>query len=467
MTQRIIILGGGAAGLTTALELQKRQPPQSASITLVDQSPYYTYQPFLPEVAGGHIAPRDVTVPLRKALRKTKVVEAAVTGLDASSKTITVTTADGVASELPYDQLVVALGAVTRTFPTPGLAENGVGFKSVEEAQYVRDRVLGNIAEAASVQDPATRRKLMTVVFVGGGYTGVEAMAELDDAAKAAVDEYPTLSRDELRFVLVEALDRVAPEVGPELSKWTLGKLRSRGIDVRLKTTMPSCIDGDVVLSDGETIPAGTIVWTAGVKPNPVVADLGLPLGPKGHVNVSATLQVQTEDGRALDGVWSLGDVAQVPNLLAEKQPAYYPPNAQNAVRQAVTVADNVIAALSGAPLSEYRHESLGTVASYGIGKGAGVLKGVKVKNVAAWLAHRGYHLYAMPTVNRKWRILTGWVTNFVGGRDQTPLVGLSDPRAGFLAVTPVVEPKGDAAEGAAPAKGATPKGAAKTPATK
>ncbi|MBP1241948.1 NADH dehydrogenase [Frigoribacterium sp. PvP120] len=459
MTQRIIILGGGAAGLTTALELQKRQPPQSASITLVDQSPYYTYQPFLPEVAGGHIAPRDVTVPLRKALKKTKVVEAAVTALDANSKTITVTTADGVASELPYDQLVVALGAVTRTFPTPGLAENGVGFKSVEEAQYVRDRVLGNIAEAASVQDAATRRKLLTVVFVGGGYTGVEAMAELDDAAKAAVDEYPTLSRDELRFVLVEALDRVAPEVGPELSKWTLGHLRGRGIDIRLGTTMPSCIDGDVVLSDGETIPAGTIVWTAGVKPNPVVADLGLPLGPKGHVDVKATLQVQTDDGQVLDGIWALGDVAQVPDLLAEKQPAFYPPNAQNAVRQAVTVADNVIAALSGAPLAEYRHASVGTVASYGIGKGAGVLKGVKVKNVAAWLAHRGYHLYAMPTVNRKWRILTGWVTNFVGGRDQTPLVGLADPRAGFLKVTPVVAPKTDDA-GAGSAKASPAKAA-------
>ncbi|GAA0961336.1 NAD(P)/FAD-dependent oxidoreductase [Frigoribacterium faeni] len=439
MTTRIVILGGGSAGLTTALELQKRRPPQNASITLVDQAPYFTYQPFLPEVAGGHIAPRDVTVPLRKALRKTKVVEAAVTGLDSAAKTVSVTTGDGVSSTIPYDQLVVALGAVTRTFPTPGLAENGVGFKSVEEAQYVRDRILGNIAEAASVSDPATRRKLLTVVFVGGGYTGVEAMAELDDAAKAAIDSFPNLSRDELRFVLVEALDRVAPEVGPELSKWTLGHLRSRGIDIRLKTTMPSCVDGDVVLSDGETIPAGTIVWTAGVKPNPVLGDMGLPLGPKGHVNVSATLQVQSEDGVVLDGVWALGDGAQVPNLLSEQQPAYYPPNAQNAVRQAITVADNVIAQLSGQPIAEYRHESVGTVASFGIGKGAANIKNVQMKNIPAWLAHRGYHLYAMPTLNRKWRILTGWITNFVGGRDQTPLVGMSDPRAGFLKVTPSV----------------------------
>ena len=440
MTQRIVILGGGAGGLTTALELQKKRPPQNASITLVDRSPYYTYQPFLPEVAGGHIAPRDVTVDLQKALRRTKVVQAAVTSLDADAKTVTVTSPDGATTDIAYDQLVVALGAVTRTFPTPGLAEHGVGFKSVEEASYVRNRVLGNITEAASTKDPAVRRRLLTVVFVGGGYTGVEALAELDDAAKAAVDEHPSLSRDELRFVLVEALDRVAPEVGPELSKWTLGKLRSRGIDVRLGTTMPSCVDSDVVLSDGETIPAGTIVWTAGVKPNPVLADLGLPLGPKGHLNVNSNLQVATEDGTVLDGVWGLGDAAQVPNLLSTTQPAYYPPNAQNAVRQAALVADNLLATLAGGELAEYRHESVGTVASYGIGKGAGILKGVKVTNVVAWLAHRGYHLYAMPTVNRKWRILSGWVTNFVGGRDQTPIKALADPRAGFLEVTKKVD---------------------------
>ena len=462
MTQRIVILGGGAGGLTTALELQKKRPPQNASITLVDQSPYYTYQPFLPEVAGGHIAPRDVTVDLQKALRRTKVVQARVSGLDTDRRVVTVTAVDGSEGEIGYDQLVVALGAVTRTFPTPGLAEHGVGFKSVEEAQYVRNRVLGNISEAANVSDPAERRKLLTVVFVGGGYTGVEALAELDDAAKAAVDEHSSLSRDELRFVLVEALDRVAPEVGPELSKWTLGQLRSRGIDVRLGTTMPSAVDSVVTLSDGEEIPAGTLVWTAGVKPNPVLGDLGLPLGPKGHLNVNSSLQVATEDGTVLEGVWGLGDAAQVPNLLSTTQPAYYPPNAQNAVRQAALVADNVIATLGHQPLDEYRHESLGTVASYGIGKGAGVLNGVKVKNVAAWLAHRGYHLYAMPTVNRKWRILSGWVTNFVAGRDQTPIKALSDPRAGFLAVTPRVEPKkDDAAKGGAAKGGAKKQGAA------
>ncbi|WP_104195466.1 NAD(P)/FAD-dependent oxidoreductase [Cryobacterium sp. M15] len=439
MATRIVILGGGAAGLTTALKLQKKHATRRADITLIDELPYYTYQPLLPEVAGGHIQARDVTVSLHEALRHSNVVQASVTGLDSTVKSVTVMTPDGESQKFPYDHLVVALGAVTRTFPTPGLAENGVGFKTVEEAQYVRDRILGNIARAASVQDVAERRKLLTTVFIGGGYTGVEAMAELDDAAKAAIHSYHTLSREELHFVLVEALDRVAPEVGLKLSQWTLGQLRARGIDIRLNTTMPSCIDGNVVLSDGEIIPAGAIVWTAGVKPNPVLADLNLPLGPKGHVNVNAALQVETDRGVKLDGVWALGDGAQVPDLLATTQPAYYPPNAQNAVRQAATVSANILAMMTGRPVVQYRHKSLGTVASFGIGKGAGIVKGIKLKNVPAWLAHRGYHLYAMPTTNRKMRILAGWMTNLIAGGDTTPIVGHSNPRASFLEATSVV----------------------------
>lgn len=435
MTTRIVILGGGSAGLHTALALQKKRPPQSASITVIDPSPYMTYQPFLPEVAGGHIDPRDVTVPLRKTLRRSKFIQGAMTGIDTAAKKVTVAHVDGQTSDVAYDHLVVAIGAVTRTFPTPGLAENAVGFKTVEEASYVRNRILSNIEKAAATDDPAERAKLLTILFVGGGYTGVEALGELNDAANAAVDQYPNLSRHELRFVLVEALDRVAPEVGPELSKWTLGALRARGIDIRLKTTMPSCENGDCVLSDGETIPAGTIVWTAGVKPNPALDATDLPRGPKGHVNANAKLEVVSEDGKRVDGVWALGDNAQVPDLTAAKQPAYYPPNAQNAVRQAVTVADNILASMAGEPLVEYRHESVGTVASYGIGKGAALIQGVHLKNVLAWLAHRGYHLLAMPTYTRKWRILTGWITNFVSGRDETTLENMNDPRAQFVSL--------------------------------
>jgi NADH dehydrogenase len=429
----VLVLGGGSAGYSTVLHLQKHATTVPMRITLVDANTYYTYLPFLPEVAGGHISPRDVTVELRRALKKTRVIQGKVTGVDSKAKTVAVATAGGDDRTLGYDQLVVALGSVTRVFKTPGLVENAVGFKTVEEAAFVRSKLLDNIAKAAATRDEEERRKLLTSIFIGGGYTGVEAIGELFDVSQAAIASYPSLAGEQPRWVLIDALDRVAPEVGPELSKWTLESLRARGIDVRLKTTMPSCEGGVVKLSDGDEFAAGLIVWTAGVKPNPLLDATDLPRGPKGHLAANAKLQVENEDTHEVtSGVWGLGDVAQVPDLTAEKQPAYYPPNAQNAVRQAVTVADNIVATITGKPLEEYRHASIGTVASYGIGKGAANIKGVKMTNLLAWMAHRSYHVYAMPTLNRKVRIVLGWVTGIVAGRDSTSMIKEADPRRSF-----------------------------------
>jgi NADH dehydrogenase len=402
-------------------------------ITLVDKNPYYTYLPFLPEVAGGHIAPKDVTVDLRAALRKTRVLHAAVVGISAASQTVTIRTDAGVDRTLEFDELIVALGSVSRVFPTPGLAEYAVGFKTVEEASFVRARLLRNIAAAASTKDDAERRRLLTGVFVGGGYTGVEAIGELLDTSNAAVASYPSLRGEKPRWVLIDALDRIAPEVGPQLSKWTLDALRSRGVDVRLGTTMPSVESGVVQLSDGDSFPAGLVVWTAGVKPNPVLEATDLPRGPKGHVIANTHLQVT--DGTThvpLHGIWALGDAAQVPDFTADHQPAFYVPNAQNAVRQAVVVADNVAAELSGKHLVRFRHPSIGTVASYGVGKGAANIKGVNLTNWPAWFLHRSYHVYAMPTVRRKLHILLGWVTGTVTGREATPIADEAAARAAF-----------------------------------
>jgi NADH:ubiquinone reductase (H+-translocating) len=437
---RVVVVGGGMAGYTVAKDLEKHRAA-GVEVTVINPKPYYTYLPFLPEVAGGHIDPQNVTVQLRSALPHAKVVLGAMTAMDPEAKTITVTGEGGKTTELPYDQAVIAMGSVTRTFPTPGLAEFGVGFKTVEEAVFTRSTLLANIAEAAATEDRAARRKLMTVVFVGGGYTGVEAMCELLEAARAAVRSYDSLSMADLRFVLVEALDRVAPEVGPQLSAWTLKQLRHRGIDVRLKTTMPSCEDGVAKLSDGEEVPAGLIAWTAGVKPNPSLADTGLPLGPRGHVNVKPTLQVAQEDGTPVDGVFALGDNAQVPDLVAEKQPAWCVPNAQHAVRQAQVAALNVVAASTGAPLTQYRHESIGTVASYGLGHGAANVKGIKLTELPAWFMHRAYHVYAMPTLTRRWRILSGWFSNDLGSTDVTSLAAVEDPRAPIRASLGVTAP--------------------------
>ncbi|WP_230673193.1 NAD(P)/FAD-dependent oxidoreductase [Rathayibacter sp. Leaf248] len=431
-TTRILILGGGYVGLYTAWGLEKRRGLAPIDVTVVEPNPYMTYQPLLPEVAGGHVQPRHVTVPLISALKRTRVIRGSITGVSLEERSAEVAALDGSTRTIAFDQVVFALGAVTRTFPTPGLAEHGIGFKTLEEAAHLRDRVIENIARAALTTDAAERRRLLTFVFVGGGYTGVEALSELLDLSRRTLAAQPSLSMGDVTWHLVEALDRVAPEVGPELSKWTLEHLRARGVHVHLKTTMPSCEDGVVELSSGERIPSATIVWTAGVKPNPVLDATDAPRGPRGHVMADARLRVIREDGTPVPGAWAAGDGAQIPDLTSEKQPAYYPPNAQNAVRQAKLLAANIVADLTGGTVAEYRHASVGTVAEYGIGKGAGVIKGVKLRGPLAWLAHRAYHGAAMPTLDRKWRVISGWVVDAIGSRDLSPMSATQDPRRAF-----------------------------------
>lgn len=416
-TPHILIIGGGYVGLYVAWSLERYGTPME--VTIVEPNGFMTYQPLLPEVAGGHVDPANVRIELDRALTNTRIVTGSLVSLDSVAKTAEIQPKVGDRFTEHYDQVVMAVGAVTRTFPTPGLTENASGFKTIDDAVYARKRVLESVALAASTTDDAERRKALTFVFIGAGYTGVEALAELSDTSKIAVQQHPNLSEDDLRWVLIEALDRVAPEVGPELSAWSLVELRARNIDIQLKTTMKSCIDGEVVLSTGETFPARTIVWTAGVTPNHILDSTDLPRGPKGHVNANARLQVIRENGDVVEGVWAAGDNAQVPDLTAEKQPAYYPPNAQNAVRQAPVVASNIMAVLKGAEPREYRHKSLGTIASYGVGRGAAnILHRLQLKDIPAWLAHRSYHGLVIPTVASKRRVILGWLLNPLNWQD-------------------------------------------------
>ncbi|MGN6742771.1 MAG: NAD(P)/FAD-dependent oxidoreductase [Amnibacterium sp.] len=431
---KILVLGGGYVGLYVTWTLEKHTEVD-LDITVVEPRAYMTYQPLLPEVAGGHVEPRNVTVDLRQAFSHAKVVRGSVTGLDSRRRFATVRTIDGDEQRLDYDHVVIGMGAVTRVFPTPGLAERGIGFKTIEEAVATRNQVLENVARAAATTDPVERRKNLTFVFVGGGYTGVEALSELSDLSKKAIAAQPALRGEEPRWVLIEALDRVAPEVGPELSQWTLQELRNRGIDVKLKTTLKSCEDDVAELSDGESFPFGMIVWTAGVKPNPVLDATDLPRGPKGHVNANERLQVVREDGSWVRGAWAAGDIAQIPDTTKQQQPAYCPPNAQNALRQAVLLGESIPKAIRRRRPRPYVHYSLGTVASYGVLHGAANIHGLLLKDTLAWLVHRGYHLLAMPTFDRKVRILSGWVADAIGRTDLTPTDDLEDPRHDFRAV--------------------------------
>ncbi|WNM27983.1 NAD(P)/FAD-dependent oxidoreductase [Demequina capsici] len=427
---RVLILGGGYVGLYTALTL-KRKARGAVDITLIDRRPYMTYAPFLPEAGAGSIEARHAVVPLRRTLKGVRVLQGKVTGISHASRKVTATTDLGEDLNLEYDELVVALGSVSRTLPIPGLADFAIGFKFVEEAAAVRNRILGRIARAATTSDPALRKRLLTFVFVGGGFAGIEAFAETEDMAKAALRYYPELSPSDLSFVMVEAAPRILPEMGPDMGDYTKHELETRGMRVLLETRLESCVDGRIELSNGESFEADTVVWTAGVRPAPVLAESDLPLGPRGHMSSSPTLQVVDLEGRIVPGVWAAGDCAQVPNLV-EGEGDWCAPSAQHAVRQARHLGANIAAHLAGAELKEYKHKHLGMVASLGLNKGVAVTMGLKLRGWPAWVMHRTYHLAQIPTVNRKLRVTLDWTIALLFRRDMVSLGRVEVPRRAF-----------------------------------
>ncbi len=429
----VLILGGGTVGMNVASELQKKLG-SNAAITVVDSRPYLTYQPFLPEVGAGAIDPRNVLAPLRKVLKGTKVVTGSVTGISHADRTVDVSVDGDVSITINYDYLVVGLGAVPRTLPIPGLAENAIGFKWVEEAVAVRDRILANLAEAASTKDAEERKRLLTFTFVGGGFAGGEAIAEAEDMVRAALRYYPDLHPSDVRFVVIEAMGRILPEVGEGLGTFALKNFRERGIEVKLETFLNSCENGIVKTSDGDEFASDLIVWTAGIKPNPVLANSDLPLNQTGRLDCLADLRVKDDNG-PLENVFAAGDCTTVPDL-ASGEGKVCPPNAQHAQRQAVRLADNVARAIDGRPLVDYFHKNLGTVATLGMYKGVGQLflgdKTIELKGLPAWAAARAYHVYAMPTFGRKAAVIAGWVTNAIGNRDILGIPESTDPRHAF-----------------------------------
>ncbi|MCB2412533.1 NAD(P)/FAD-dependent oxidoreductase [Demequina sp. TTPB684] len=427
---RVLILGGGYVGLYAALTL-RRKAGKSVDITVLDRRPYMTYQPFLPEAAAGSIEPRHAVVPLRKELNGVRVIQGRVTQIRHADRTVDAATDFGDTLHVEYDELIVALGSVARTLPIPGLKDFAIGFKYVEEAINLRNRVLGRIARAASTQDPRLRKRLLTFVFVGGGFAGVEAFAETEDMAKAALRYYPEIDPKELRFIMVEAMGRILPEMGPEMGEYAAKQMRARGTEVLMETRLESCVEGYVELSNGDSFEADTVVWTAGVKPSPILAKSDLPLGPKGHVICSPTLQVTTEDGDVVAGAWAAGDCAQVPDLTKDEG-AFCAPSAQHAVRQARHLGKNIARHLDGNELKDYRHHHLGLVASLGLNKGVANILGVKLKGWPAWFMHRTYHLMQIPTVNRKARIALDWTAAAFFRRDLVSMGRLHDPRRAF-----------------------------------
>ena len=426
---RILIVGGGYVGLYTALRLQRRLRRGEAEVTLVDPESFMTYQPFLPEAAAGSLEPRHVVVPLRRVLRKVRILNGHITALSHDRRAASFQPLQGHSRELGYDHVVVCPGSVSRVLPIPGLAETAIGFKSVGEAIALRNRVLERLDAAASTSEAAVRSRALTFLVIGGGYAGIECLAELEDMARSALKQYQDLPADSMRWVLVEATQRILPEVSEDLGAYTVGQLRERGIEVRLGTRVESLVDGKVRLDDGTTFETDTVVWTAGVKPHPVLASTDLPRDDKGRVRTRATLQVE-----GLDGVWSAGDCAAVPDLT--KPGAFTGPSAQHAVRQAKVLADNVIAALRGRELKEYRHAYAGSVASLGLYKGVAEVYGVKLRGFPAWFMHRTYHLSRVPTFNRKVRVVVDWTLALLFRREVVSLGQVQDPTSEWRVAT-------------------------------
>jgi NADH:ubiquinone reductase (H+-translocating) len=420
----VVIAGGGFGGATAARKLERLLPKQSARLVLVNDVNLLLYTPFLPEAAAGTLEPRHVVTPLRDILLRTNLRLGAICGHDPAARTVTLKTHEDEVEELRYDQFLVAVGSVSRSLPVPGLDEHGIGFKSLADAIWLRNHVLETLEQANATEDATRRDELLTYVFVGGGYSGLEALAELQDFAADAMDRYPRARLHGMRWILVEAADRVLPEVPRDLADYALRELRGRGIDVRLGTRLEELRRDSARLSTGEEVPTRTLVWTAGVAPHPSLANLSLPLDERGRVRVDEYMRA---DG--LDGVWAIGDCAAVPDPNKDGR-APSPPTAQHAVRQGPAVAHNIACALGVATKQrKFSYRAKAAFVNLGRYKAVGKIGRASFRGFPAWFLARTYHMSQIPGASRKIRAVADWTVGLPFKRDVAEVGSIGSPR--------------------------------------
>jgi NADH:ubiquinone reductase (H+-translocating) len=406
-----LVLGGGFAGSYVARLLGKR------GATIVSPENFMLFTPLLPEAASGSLEPRHAVVPLRLMCRHADLLLGQAVAHDIAERRVQVETLVGGLSWVRYERLVVALGAISRTFPIPGLAEHGLGFKNLADAIHLRNHVLRRLEAAAAAPSSGHRRRELTFVFVGAGYAGVEALGELSDLVRDALRYYGELRDTPQRWVLVDLAPRILPEVTSRLADYAAAQLTRRGVEIRTETTLERLEPHAAVLSDGERIPTSTLVWTAGVRPNPAAAMLGLPLDDAGRILVDETLRVEGHEH-----VSALGDCARVPNQTTPGRPD--PPTSQHALRQARRLVKNI----TGAP-QPYRYRMLGQVATLGRYRGIAEVLGLRVRGFPGWFLTRTYHLYQLPLLSRKLRVVTDWTVALFFRRDIAELSMLERPQ--------------------------------------
>jgi NADH:ubiquinone reductase (H+-translocating) len=406
-----LILGGGFAGGYVARLLGKR------GATIVSPENFMLYTALLPEAASGTLEPRHVVVPLRMMCPHADLLLGRVTAVDTEAQRAHVEFEDTVV-DIGYRDLVIALGSISRTLPIPGLAEYGLGFKNLADAIHLRNHVLQRLEAAVAARTETQRRRELTFVFVGAGYAGVEALAELSDLVRDALRYYPSIRYEQQHWVLVDAAPTILPEIPRALGTYAARQLERRGVDIRVNTTLTELEPHAAVLSDGDQLLTSTLVWTAGVRAHPLAAQLGFPVDDRGRVRVDETLRLEGHDH-----VWSLGDCANVPNTSTPGHPD--PPTSQHALRQARRLAKN----LARGERRPYRYRMLGQVATLGRYRGIADVLGLHLHGFPGWFVTRTYHLYQLPLLSRKLRVVADWTTSLFFRRDIAELGLLSRPR--------------------------------------
>jgi NADH dehydrogenase len=411
MTSRIVILGGGFGGLTTARNLERHLRPEEATITLVSRENFSLFTPMLPEVGSGNLETRHVVTPVRAQLHRTAFVLADVRHIDLVAKTVDVEhTICADTTTLPFDQLIFALGAVTSTFGLPGIAERSFPYKTLEDADRLRNHIIAMLEHAEVTTDPLERRRLLSFVFVGGGFTGVEAAGEMADFFRSTARFYRSIGPDEIEITLVEGGKKLLPDLQAGMGEYSAKALSRRGVRVMLEAMVAGADERGLQLKNGETLETRTIVWSAGVKPSPVVAELPIGTGRGGSITTNADMSVP-----GYPGLWAIGDCASIPT----PRGGTFAATAQHAIREGPVLAANVVASLRGLPTKTFDYQSVGMMASLGARRGvAGLFGKYLITGFLAWLIWRTYYLVRLPGLDRQLRVAFDWALGLVFPRD-------------------------------------------------
>jgi NADH:ubiquinone reductase (H+-translocating) len=418
----VVIVGGGFGGAFAARELERRLRHREERVLLVAPDNFLLFSPLLPEAASGTIEPRHSVIPLREFLRRTDLVAGSIDSLDIGARTAVVVDHAGNRTSITYRSVIISPGSAPVVFPIPGLVEHAVGFKNLADAIWLRNRVLAQLEAANAATEAPRRRAHLTFTFIGGGYAGVEALAELESLACDALRMYPKLTTRDMRWVLIEAQSSLLPGLEPTLARYTERVLRKRNIEVYTESRLASCVDGVVTLDrpDVAPYPSETIVWTAGQRPSSFVAELGLPLDDRGRVVVDEYLAAP-----GLSATFVIGDAAAVP----DPDGGICPATAQHALRQGRVAARNAAADLGVGERTPFRYRNRGLAVTLGRWRGTAQVKKISFTGPLAWWMGRSYHLLMIPGLSRKARVVTDWTLSLLFPRDVSQLGSFETPR--------------------------------------